>query len=125
MNEPVFNMDGECIGSVQCPDECRPGNLVSYNMIKFGKSEYWHCIDPTCPLMAIHTHSLNTPSVGKLYAKGELVKIRAESKRIQDEKDEKERPEKIKKAMEWYEYQNHRYDHIRGLQSPCTESLAT
>jgi|SRR3990167_2215755 len=71
MNEPVFNTDGECTGSVQCSDEFRPGNEESYNMIKFGKSEYWHCIDPTCPLMTIHPHSLSTPSVGKIRMKGD------------------------------------------------------
>lgn len=122
MNEPLFNTDGECIGSVQCPDECRPGNEEHYYMVKFGTSEYWNCIDPTCSIMAIHPHSLGVPSVGKLYGKGELVKIRAENKRIQDEQDEKERPAKTKSAMDWYYYSNHRYDNLR---SPCAESLAT
>ena len=69
MNEPIFNEKHECIGSVQCTDEFRPGNKEYYSMYKFGKHELWTCIDPTCPLMVIHPHSGAIPSVGIIKVK--------------------------------------------------------
>ena len=86
MNEPIFNEKYECIGSVQCTDEFRPGNKEFYEMTKFGKDENWSCIDPTCPLMIINYHSGVAPSIGRIkLAKQE---DRAEIERIYAEKKE-------------------------------------